>query len=211
MHWGVQSAMLKSYMAAIKHILKRGNYKWDESKAILHTLIRACKLSNNTFYTHLPIHIALLEMILFELSRKFSTQPYLETLYQAMFLLAYYGLMRIGELTKGEHPVRAKDVHIGSNKNKILLILHSSKTHGKEAPPQKIKISQSITDVKRKKLGRNFCPFERLHSYLQIRGNFTHDDEPLFVFFRQVCCDTSSSKEGFETCFEIPEPKCITI
>ena len=57
-------------------------------------------------------------------------------LYKAVFALAYYGLMHIGELTQGNHPVLAKDIHIAKNKDKIRLLLHSSKTHGKESFPQ---------------------------------------------------------------------------
>ena len=56
-------------------------------------------------------------------------QPYLLVLYEAIFCLAYYGLMRIGELTEGDHPIKAKDIHIGVNKDKILLVLYTSKTH----------------------------------------------------------------------------------
>ena len=90
----------------------------------------------------MPIHFNLFEMILFELNRYYgATQPYLNITYRALLSLAYYGLMRIGELTTSQHSLKAKDVHIASNKNKILVILHSSKTHGKESLPQKIKIS----------------------------------------------------------------------
>ena len=104
------------------------------------SLTQACCLENDSFQCRLPIHANLLELTLFKTQRVFSTQPYLETLYKAIFMLMYYGLMRIGEVVTGTHTARAKDVHIAHNKDKILIILCSSKTHGFESQPQKIKI-----------------------------------------------------------------------
>ena len=58
----------------------------------------------------------------------FSTeQPYLEKLYQALFAAAYYGLLRISEVTKGPHCVLARNVHLAQNKHKMLFLLETSK------------------------------------------------------------------------------------
>ena len=61
-------------------------------------------------------------------------------MYQAVFSLAYYGMMRVGELTYSQHCLKAGDLHVAHNKNKILVVLYTSKTHGLESRPQKIKI-----------------------------------------------------------------------
>ena len=142
---GVQSSTLKSYFTVIKSVLKTDGYPWNDEKVLLNILTRSCRLQNNSVKTRLPIHKRLLEAILFEAERYFSTQPYLQIMYKMLFALAYYGLMRIGELSVSQcdtHTVRAENVHIGVNKNKLLIILYSSKTHGKESRPQKIKISE---------------------------------------------------------------------
>ena len=142
---GVQSSTLKSYFSAIKHILKLDGYNWDDKKVLLSSLVRSCKLVNDTVKTRLPIQKGLLEMILFELNRKFcgnnnNQQPYLALLYQAIFCLGYYGMLRVGELAAGNHCIKACNIHVGNNKDKILIVLYSSKTHGKESRPQKVKI-----------------------------------------------------------------------
>ena len=93
--------------------------------------------------TRFPIQIGFLEILLFEINRSFSQQPYLSCLYKAMFALAYYGLLRIREITDSDHIIKANDFHIGSNKNKIRVLLYTSKTHGEESPPQKVKISKN--------------------------------------------------------------------
>ena len=101
-------------------------------------------------------------------------QPFLGTLYCTLFSTAYYGLFKVGQLTAGNHPVLAKDVHVGYNKKKMLFVLHTSKTHNRSALPQLIKISstmkkdrESNTVMQREP---NNCPFELLRIYAQLRG-----------------------------------------
>ena len=175
---GLQSSTLKSYYSAIKAILREDGYIVDDNKVLLTSLAKACRLINDKVHTRLPIRKQLLEMILFEIQRTYSfTQPYLEILYKTIFIIGYYGLFRIGELTSGSHPVKAADVHIGLNKDKLLFVLYTSKTHGWESRPQKVK----ITAVDNKNQGF-FCPFRMARNYLQIRGGYDDVNEPFFVF-----------------------------
>ena len=180
---GNKSTTLKSYVSAIKMILREDGYQWEDNKILLSSLTRACKLENDTVKCRFPIQRKLLELILFENQRLHSNQLYLQVLYEAILLLAYYGLMRIGELTQGDHPIKARDVHIATNKDKMLIVLHSSKTHGKESLPQKIRI---VANDQRKKsnylVNCFFCPFIAVRNYIAIRGNYVSDTENFFVF-----------------------------
>ena len=177
---GIQSSTLKSYYSAIKAILREDEVFIDDNKVLLSCLAKACRLVNDKVRTRLPVRKPLLEMILCEVQRRFGgNQPYLEILYKTIFILGYYGLFRIGELAMGSHTVRASDVHIGRNKDKMMFILYSSKTHGFESRPKKIKIS--VNDAKQREKSY-FCPFNISREYLAIRGNYKHDEEPFFVF-----------------------------
>ena len=91
--------------------------------------------------------------------------------------MSYYGLFRIGELTKGTHPILAKDVHIATNKKKLLLILHTSKAHWKGDKSQQIKIKVSGSSKK-----DDNCPFHILQQYLKMRKGYVTLSEPFFVF-----------------------------
>ena len=133
-------------------------YKWNEDRIFLSTITRSCHMVNYTIKPRLQIESPLLELILFEVKRKFNDQPYLRSLYMSMIGMAFYGLFRIGELTLSKHTIKAANIPIGSNKNKILVVLHSSKMHGKESYPQKVKIS-SVDKYKHHRK-RFFCPFE---------------------------------------------------
>ena len=184
---GYQSSSIKSYISGIKKLVTLDNYKWKDDEVLVTSLTKACRLINDRVETRLPISCSLLEMILFELKRMFGNQPYLLNMYRALFAISYYGMMRVGEVTEGPHVLKAKDVHIAMNKNKILLVLYTSKTHGLNQRPQKI----IITSLNEKAIGhsagrkfveRNFCPFMLLRNYLRLRGDYSSPTEQLFVF-----------------------------
>ena len=46
-------------------------------------------------------------------------------------------MLRVGEMALGPHTIKACYVHVGHSKDKILIYLYSSKTHGEESSPQK--------------------------------------------------------------------------
>ena len=179
---GVKSSTLQSYISAIKNILTIDGYDWQDKEVLLNILVKACRLKNDVAYIRVPIHFSLFELLLFELDRMYGAkQPYLNLLYRALFSMAYYGLMRVGELTESEHVLKAKDVYIGDNKNKLLLILHSSKTHGKESLPQQIKISERIQGNPRAD-NRFFCPFVAIRNYMAVRGRkYATPQEQFFI------------------------------
>ena len=184
---GVKSTTLKSYFSAIKSILRKDGYLWDDNKVLLSAIVKGCKIKNDVVTTRLPIQDKLLDMILFEIERYYSrkgagtNQPFLEAMYKAILVMMYYGMLRIGEVASdSEHTIKAKNIHIGTNKNKILIVLYSSKTHGKESRPQKVKITAN--NRMRKKYHKFFCPFNILRWYLRLRGPYERDDEPFFVF-----------------------------
>ena len=90
-------------------------------------------------------------------------------------------MMRITELVQGSHTLKAKDIHIGQNKNKMLIVLYSSKTHRQESLPQKIRI-EALNDNNDFHKYRFFCPFAVTRNFLSMRGGYKEDTEPLFIF-----------------------------
>ena len=121
-------------------------------------------------------------MLLFEIERYFGEekiQPYLERMYKALFCLAYYGMMRVGELTSGPHTVKACDIHLGDKLDRILLVLFTSKTHGMESAPQKIRIKAMAMSRKDNKF---FCPVKIVRRFMEARGAYKDTKEHLFIF-----------------------------
>ena len=132
----------------------------------------------------LPTKENLLNILLNKVENYFldRSQLYLSKLYTAMFSLAYHGLLGVGELTTGSHPIQMKDVFIANNKSKIQIILRTSKTHSLADNPQIIKINKQNNAEKPKP----YCPFKLLNEYVDERNRYLSRRQrlkrPLFVF-----------------------------
>ena len=182
-----KSCTIKSYLSAIRSVLQEDGVVLCENKFLLSSLTRACRFINDHVRTRLPIHKDMMVILVQEVEKFFldNNQVYLATLYKAIFSTAYYGLFRIGELASGTHPILACDVHIGTNKDKLLFVLRSSKTHWKDQKPQTVKINSSRINFKKNaaELPRpHHCPFNLLRDYARIRQTYRRDTEPFFVF-----------------------------
>ena len=189
----LQSSTVRSYVSAIKCVLQNDGYMWDDGKVLLNTLTKSCKLKNDCVKTRLPIQKGLLELILYNIRKKFDEQPYLEAMYITAFLLFYHGLMRVGELAQGPHAIKAVNVHESRNHKKLLLVLYTSKTHGLNTSPQQIKIlskgtlevrdEEELTHVHstRRTTGK-FCPVEWCKSYIEMRQPIVDVDEQFLIF-----------------------------
>ena len=199
---GMQSSTVKSYVSAIKKLLVDDGYPWDDQKVLLGSLTKACKIINDRVHTRLPIQCSLLEIILFEVQRLMGIkgQYYLEVMYKALFAISYYGMMRVGEVTLSDHVIKAKDVHSAQNKDKILLMLYSSKTHSKGIRPQRIKITSNITEKSGSYAQRNFCPFALINHYMDIRGNFESQGEQFFIFRDGTPVSPENARTVLKTC-----------
>ena len=183
-----KSTTINSYISAIKSVLKEDGADINEDRILLNSLTKACRYKNDTVLTRLPIRKNLLHLMLDTIEYVHrSQQPFLITLYKAIFITAYYGMFRVGELTKSIHVVKARDVHIGKNKNKIMFILRTSKTHWTDVKPQIIKINGEEFDPTGKRcenpiLDNNYCPFSLLKEYINMRKYRANDEEQFFVF-----------------------------
>ena len=119
------SSTVKSYISAIRAVLCNVGIKLNTDQFLLDALTKACKLKNDVVRTRLPIQKGLLTILVKHVKQKYLDlgQHYLAALYPALLSTAYYGLLGVGEVTSGSHPVLARDMHIGNNKNKMLFIL----------------------------------------------------------------------------------------
>ena len=160
---------MKSYVSAVKSVLTRDGYIWNDQLLLLSSIIKTCRWENDAQHNRFPIQRVLLSLILSQLEIKYAQQPYLESLYKTAYALAYYGLFRVGELTltSGNHAVTSSDVHRSQNKLQYLFILRTSKTHWKCDRPQRIKI-QHVPKEQNHCL-KWFCPFRLTENYIQLQ------------------------------------------
>ena len=200
---GMQSISVKSYVSAIKRMLIDDGYPWEDGKILLTSLTRACRNMNDRLTNRFPIHCGFLEMILFEIKCMFKDQMYLCVMYMALYALGYYRLMRVGELTQGPHVAKACNVFLGTNKDKLLIILFTSKTHDLSKRPQKIKITANKKEKSGRYASRNFFPFKLFHNYIQLRGAYANNDEQFFVFRDKTPVKPQDARNTLKKAIEI--------
>ena len=159
----------------MRNVLAEDGVSLSKHNFVIHSLTRACRICNDKLVTRLPVHRDLVKMIIKQVHiwALDSGQLYLGKLYKAMIVSAYYGMLRIGEITRSPHCLLATNTHIATNKKKILFILFSSKTHGKGQKPQMIKITSTLGKGNRNCTVMDgilecLCPFKMLKDYLQI-------------------------------------------
>ena len=187
-----KSSTIKSY---IKAVLIEDGVIINEDRYLLSAMVKACRLQNDQVHTRLPVKRYLLDLLLDQTTEYYDSQlgqHYLAFLYRALFAAGYYGLLRVGEMTTGTHPVFATDVQIGTNKKKITFTLHMSKTHWRDVKPQTIKITNTVkphinqamywNNRKNNTTQEKYCPYKILQDYATLRPTCTNLMEPFFVF-----------------------------
>ena len=189
----LKSNTIRSYISAIKAVLKQDRVNLCEDKYLLTSLTKACKYVNDHVRTRLPIQKNLCGYIIRKTEDYFQerNQNYLAIMYTSMFAVAYYRLLRVGELTTGSHAVKVTDIHIADNKNKILFILHTSKTHWTDSELQMIKLTM-MPHLDPYEYGRkhnsndrkemHFCPYNLIRRFMNVRRKYKSPHEPFYIF-----------------------------
>ena len=174
---------IQSYISGVKAILESEGIELNIDRSQLTTLVRACRAEDNDFFVRMPIQCSLMIMILDYIECRLLNinQPYLAKLYNAITVLGYFGMLRIGEMTTGTYPIAASDVLVSEDKRKLQYILRSSKMHGKSNQPQRVTIlSGNCTD--KEKLLDKYCPYQIILNYANSRPKYRCNNDPFFVF-----------------------------
>ena len=175
-----KSSTIKSYVSALKAILRDEDIEVSEDQMLLRSLTRACRINFDHKNFKMPVRRGMINRLVASLDTFFdSPQPYLTTLYKAMIITTYFGLFRIGEMTESPHVVKAADVFTGVNKDKLKFVLYSSKTHSRGDDPQIIKI-KSLGSSKGNK-NKLACPFKLVQDYMDMRQPYRNNTEQFFV------------------------------
>lgn len=177
---GDQPGTVSSYLSGIKRMLLQDGVEINTRTTKLRAMIKACKYKNRQVRNRFPISEHLLGKVIKNIRNIFHDQPYLSKLYSCIVVLGFYGMMRVGELAKGTHPILARDVHFNHKERKVQIILRSSKTHSQGDKPQYIKISTE--DSKLVLNNQHLCPYKVIWDYLEMRGPKLSDVDTFLVF-----------------------------
>lgn len=177
---GDTSATIKSYLSGIKYMLAKDGIEINTRTARLRALIKACKYKNDRVIHRMPISEHLLVKLVKQYEVIFGGQPYLKKLYTCMLVMGFYGMLRVGEMASGEHPILARDIHFNHRLKKVQVILRTSKTHGLGDQPQYVKFCSQDGRVYLN--NRKFCPYQAVWDFMRARGPKLSNNDPFFVF-----------------------------
>ena len=175
---------IKSYVSAVKALLKEDGVEIDDKLVALTSLLKSCKYTSKpSSFCRLPIQQGMIDLIIDQMDRNFlykKNQPYLCILFKSILVLGYYGLLHIGEITmaEGNHAISYGDVHFEENGQKILIVLRSSKMHTHSCKPQIVKINARYNADN---FDSRFCPCRIARNYLKERGD-SKPEVPFFIF-----------------------------
>lgn len=163
---GLKSTSITSMVSAISYIHNIKGYRNPTEAFLIKKLLRATKLTSHSD-NRKPITIPILKALLEALTLVTTTSTVL-LLFRAMFLVAFFGLFRIGEITfsqRGSHNVIMRknlELHKNKQSNSFAIIhLHSYKhSLGQRA---KIALKQQQTP--------SLCPVKALRKYLRHNPN----------------------------------------
>ena len=175
----VQYSTIKNYLFAIKYYHSSHGYALNLSAFLrLQLILRGIKRSQGVnSKTRRPIALPIFTLFYHLLNVKYTTNKDSVIVWAAM-ALAFFGFLRIGELTCGSH--FNPDHHLTISD--LVFMPKSSPKH------MLVRLKVSKTDPFRKGqtivIGRansNLCPISAMVAYLESRPTF-HNPGPLFIF-----------------------------
>ena len=168
------SSTIKSYLSAISYVHKLKGFR-DPTQAFLINKLLTALSRQGSCDIHLPISRPALHELVGSLGHTTSS-AFQRTLYSAMFLLAFFGFFRMGELAakstnSGGAVVQYNQLHFLTQKGNVHMIKISITQfkHNTSNRPFDILIEREVSSP--------FCPVQAMLNFCKNRG---HQPGPLF-------------------------------
>jgi hypothetical protein len=167
---GFAPSTIVSYTCAIGYVHKLAGFSDPTSAMLVQKLLGAAVNISPSLDSRLPITRVLL-LRLVQSVDLIEHLPYFQSLLKAMFVTAFFGLMRVGEITKdrdGQVAINLDQIQIGHNN--IQISITKFKYNLKNVPFDLLLPRQDQSEI---------CPVRTLCNYIKFRGL---QKGPLFTF-----------------------------
>ena len=167
---GYASSSITTFVSAIGYVHRIKGFNNPMSTLMVQKLLSAANRLNPRLDTRLPITLTILEQLNLALNETISSS-YNRALFQAMFVTAFYGLMRVGELTKDKWGnVALFMTNIKVESDHVALRISKFKHNINGYPFDILLCKQAQISI---------CPYTNILNYLKLRGV---KDGPLFCY-----------------------------
>ena len=168
---GLAAATITTYVSAVGYMHKILNFTNPTCSFMVQKVLAAVNKVSPSVDSRLPITLLILHQLIQAASSVISS-PFHAQLTKAMFLVAFYGLMRVGEIaysSASKNPtISLSDVQI-FQQHMVIKIVHFK--HNLSRQPLEILVKRQPEP--------EFCPVYNLLEFLKLRGTAPG---PLFVF-----------------------------
>jgi len=161
---GFSPATISTYCSGISFYHKINAWSDPTDTFIITKMLEGCRRSRNCSDDRAPISKELLDSIL-KVLPDVCYDNYECKLFSAAYTLAYFGLLRVGELAfttaaQSDRPLQYKDIGFNPDRSIMLVCIRKSKTN-QRGMPTKLQIASSIED--------SICCIKAMVGYLQVR------------------------------------------
>lgn len=172
---GISAATATTYLSGISHAHKIRNL-FDHSKSFLVSkMIEGMRRRCKSHDLRTPISINVLKTLISSLY-SVCTSSYEAVLFASAFSLAFFALLRVGEITSvskresGRHALKLKDIVLNSIKGceELQVRIASSKTD---------QLGKSVTLILGEQDDVSICPIRLMKSFLLVRGSVNRDSQ----------------------------------
>ena len=171
---GLKGSSIQTQVAGVNYMNRMMGHSNIADNFIVKKILRATQKLTQTQDKRLPITISILKALPRALSNTVLS-GYDHTLYQAMFLTAFFALLRIGELTTTQfgtaNVIQYSHVELVNNKAGLShILIHMRQHKHSQGTPLPITLARQKDS--------NLCPVHAISTYLVMRGT---QPGPLFI------------------------------
>ena len=167
---GYATNTIRTFVSAIAYYHKLSNFPDPSSTFKIEKTFQGLKKIRPSADQRKPITPAIINQLIAQL-RKSDMTTYDKTLFTTMFLVAFYGLCRVSEITHSKankHNLQLNSVTVQAKQSRIVITFKSFKH---SSTPQSVTINQQYPP--------NICPVQTVQEYIKIRNTST---QTLFVY-----------------------------
>ena len=170
------SSTISTYVSALSYVHKLGNFPDPTKNVLVQKLLTAHSKLHSSPDVRLPITRSVLQHLVLALNHT-NSSAFQRLLYQTMFLVAFYGFFRVGELTVKsanlKSLVHVQDLHFQFSNNVVTsaTIVIKDFKHNNTRRPFSVFLERAE--------GATLCPVAYLQRYFSTRGA---TPGPLFCF-----------------------------
>ena len=170
------SSTISTYVSALSYVHKLGNFPDPTKNFLVQKLLSAHSTLHSSPDVRLPITRSVLQHLVLALNNT-NSSAFQRLLYQTMFLVAFYGFFRVGELTAKsanfQPLLQIRDLHFHFKQNFVTsaTIVIKDFEHNTNRRPFSVVLERTEGTV--------LCPVSYLYRYSAVRGS---SPGPLFCF-----------------------------